>query len=398
MLRRTPLLLALVGVILVIAPTSNADIIPPLPACVGAPDATNAPCVAGVTHEGTPIPYDNDTGEGHDAVFASTWTNPPPDGSTWFTWNITDENGDFALTYGDEYSITINTGTVYPGETFARGHDVVVDRTVDGLGHHIVTFTQEVVRMADQGCDGAGVCSANAGRTSSGYLDGWVDNLQYVDNAADRAAMRGFDLSSNIDWISSPLELDFATNSIFLRVANSHYEGPPTPASTTPFVGFAEFKLPYSMLNRLYDVTDPDSMTAAAFSVTGAGAAATTDVVVDHIAHTVHVQLEGLTFSRHKLRIQGTMRPGRPREVHAVRTASPRGKLTFLPAVPHGSKVTKYVARCESAGGHVVTGSNTASPVKVFGLAAGTRYECSVRAKSRWGYSYRAFDTMPRTP
>jgi hypothetical protein len=152
------------------------------------------------------------------------------------------------------------------------------------------------------------------------------------------------------------------------------------------------------MLHRLYDVTDPDSLMPSAFSVTGAGAAATTDVAVDHVAHTVHVQLEGLTFSKHKLRIQGTMRPGRPREVHAVRTASTRGKLTFLPAVPHGSKVTKYVARCESAGGHVVTGSNTASPVKVFGLAAGTRYACSVRAKSRWGYSYRAFDTMPRTP
>jgi hypothetical protein len=243
-----------------------------------------------VRHEGTLIPYDSDIHEGHDSVFAGTFTNP--DGSIWFNWSITDNNGDFALAFGDEYSISINTGTVFPGETFARGHNLVVNRTTDSLGHHIVTFTQEVVRTADQGCDGAGVCTANAGRTNSGYLDGWVDNLQYVDDAADRAAMRGFDLASNIDWVSSPLELDYLTNSIFLRVANSHFEGPPSPA-LTQFVGFAEFTLPFPMLHRLYDVT---------------------------------------------------------------------------------------------------------SPVKVFGLAAGTRYACSVRAKSRWGYSYRAFDTMPRTP
>jgi hypothetical protein len=236
----------------------------------------------------------------------------------------------------------------------------------------------------------------NAGRTNSGYIDGWIDDLAYIDDSADRAAMRGFDLSSNIDWVGSPLELDYVTNSIFLRVANSHFEGPPSPAGT-PFVGFAEFTLPFPMLHRLYDVTDPDSLTPSAFSVTGAGAAATTTVDVDHAELTVHVQLEGLTFSRHKLRIQGTMRPGRPREVDAIRTAATRGKLTFLPAVPHGSKVTGYVARCESAGGDIATGSNTASPVKVFGLSPGTRYECSVRAKSRWGLSYRAFDTMPRT-
>ncbi len=393
MLRRTPVLIVLALVLLVIAPVSKGAVITPLPLCTGDP-ATNAPCLISVTHEGAPIPYNSNLFEGHDSVFAGTYL----DGSTtWFNWSIQDENGDFALTFGDTYSISINTGTVFPGETFARGHNLVVNRTTDSLGHHIVTFTQEVVRTADQGCDGAGVCTANAGRTNSGYLDGWVDNLQYVDDAADRAAMRGFDLASNIDWVSSPLELDYLTNSIFLRVANSHFEGHPSPAMT-PFVGFAEFRLPFPMLHRLYDVTDPDSLTPSAFSVTGAGAAATTDVAVDHIAHTVHVQLEGLTFSKRKLRIQGTMRPGRPREVHAVRTASTRGKLTFLPAVPHGSKVTKYVARCESAGGHIVTGSNTASPVKVFGLSPGTRYECSVRAKSRWGYSYRAFDTMPRTP
>ena len=98
--------------------------------------------------------------------------------------------------------------------------------------------------------------------TFPGYLDGWVDDLDYIDDPDDGAAMRGFDLSTNADWVSSPLQLDYETNSIVLDASNSHFEND----GTTVFVGEAEFRIPFAMLSRLYNVDDPASLTASAFT------------------------------------------------------------------------------------------------------------------------------------
>jgi hypothetical protein len=224
----------------------------------------------------------------------------------------------FTLNPADRYSITINTKAILPGETFARGSDVKVDRQLDGLGHHLVTFEQNPVRVADDSCTGAGACTMTATRTLPGYLDGHIDNLAHISDPDDEAAMRGFDLASNIDWVSSPLELDYVTNSIFLRVNNAHFESD----GSTVIQGLAEFKLPFPMLRRLYHVDDPASLTPAAFSVTGAGGAATTTVEVDPDGETVRVDIDGITFSKKRLRITGDTRPTRPRTSRAI--ASPR--------------------------------------------------------------------------
>jgi hypothetical protein len=68
--------------------------------------------------------------------------------------------------------------------------------------------------------------------------------------------MRGFDLSTNAEWVSTPLQLDYATNSIVLDASNSHFEND----GTTVFVGEAEFRIPFAMLSRLYNVDDPASL------------------------------------------------------------------------------------------------------------------------------------------
>ena len=341
---------------------------------------------------GVTFPY-NDSSGTHDQASALTFTNPG-DPTVWFNFNIYDETGAPNLTPTDDYEITLNLGPGFTGETFARGHDVLVTRSTDLAGNALFTFAQNPVRTADDSCTGAGVCLMTATRTQPGYLDGWVDSLGYLDDPADAAAMRGFDLASNADFVSSPLELDYATNSIVLRVANAHFESD----GVTPFIGSAEFKLPFPMLRRLYLVDDPASLTASAFSVTGAGPAASRVVTVDPTGHTVYVQLEGLTFSKRTLRISGDMTPRRPRELRAVRRSASRGVLRFKPALPRGSKVRGYVAKCVSAGGHVVRGSGLDSPLVVTGLFAGTRYTCSVRAKSRAGLGNAARDTMPRFP
>jgi hypothetical protein len=365
----------------------ECDLVPPVIA--------GPPCVVSVKKDGAAIPYNAASGGSDDLVVARHY-HVPGDPTVRFNFWISAPDGSFTLDTTRRYEVALNLGAVYPGETFARGHDVKVDRTVVG-GHNIVTFTQNPVRMADDSCTGAGVCSMTASRTSTGYLDGWIDDLRYISAAADRAAIRGFDLASNVDWVSSPLELNDSTNSIFLRVANSHFE----EDGTTPFIGSAEFKLPFPMLRRLYEVDDPASLTPAAFSVAGAGSVATSEVVVDATGHTVHVQLEGLTFSRRRLQIHGDTRPSRPLNVVAVRKTSTRGRISFSPATPRGSRIRDYKATCryDSRSAHWVAWSIApGSPIVIRGLRPGLRYRCTVRARSLAGLGRIARVTMPRFP
>jgi hypothetical protein len=396
LLRRTTILLAALACALAATPAASAHSGFTLEKCdLGPPVVVGPPCVVSVKKNGAAIPYNAAPGGSNDLVVATHY-HVPGDPAIRFNFSISAPDGSFTLDRTKRYQVVLNLGAVYPGETFARGHDVRVDRTVAG-GHNIVTFIQNPVRMADDSCTGAGVCSMTAIRTSTGYLDGWIDNLTYISDAGDRAAMRGFDLASNADWVSSPLELDDSTDSIFLRVANSHFEHD----GTTPFIGSAEFKLPFPMLRRLYEVDDPASLTPAAFSVTGAGSAATTDVDVDATGHTVHVQLEGLTFSRRRLRIIGDTRPGRPRDVVARRLTSTRGRISFSPATPRGSLIRGYKATCRYSSPTLRHHSfviGPGSPLIVRNLRPGLRYACTVRATSRAGLGRIARVTMPRFP
>jgi hypothetical protein len=358
--------------------------------CVGDP-ATNAPCVEQVLKNGLPTPYTSTSPDGDEDVMAIRFLDS---GTWWFNWSIQADGGGFTLDTGDVYSITINTKAIVPGETFARGEDVTVTRALDAAGHHLVTFEQHPVRMADDSCTGAGVCLMTATRTSPGYIDGWIDNLAYISDPDDEAAMLGFDLASNIDWVSSPLELDYVTNSIFLRVSNAHFEAD----GSTVFQGSAEFKLPFPMLRRLYHVDDPASLTAAAFTVTGAGGAATTTVVVDPGGETVHVDIDGITFSKKRLTITGNTRPTKPLNVTAERLSPRRGKIRFDPAISRGSKVRAYKAYCthkSGAGTFFASETGDGSPLLLTGLVPGRGYDCTVRARSRAGWSRAAQVRMP---
>jgi Fibronectin type III domain len=163
----------------------------------------------------------------------------------------------------------------------------------------------------------------------------------------------------------------------------------------------AEFKLPFPMLRRLYHVDDPASLTPAAFSVTGAGGAATTTVEVDPDGETVRVDIDGITFSKKRLRITGDTRPTRPRNVTADRVSSTRGKIRFDPADSRGSRVREYRALCRhqrGAGDFFSFREDEDSPLVLRGLKPGRRYECTVRARSRAGLGPAARVTMPAFP
>jgi hypothetical protein len=243
--------------------------------------------------------------------------------------------------------------------------------------------------MVDGPCDSTGSCPAIATFLRDGYLEAWIGDLSYVTDPDDRAAMRGFDLASSAEWVSTPPTLQPGTHSIVLDVANSHFE----PGGADVFVGSAEFRLPFSMLTRIYDVDDPGSLTPAAFAVTaGSGSAPTVSVSVG--ASDVHVSLEDLTFTKRRLRIHGDVAPGRPRDLTAERTAVGTGVLRFRRALPRGAEMRGYQAVCRHRG-HVERESAGSSPIRLRSLVD-ARYECTVRAKSKAGLGRAADVRMPR--
>jgi hypothetical protein len=292
------------------------------------------------------------------------------------------------LPYDGEWEIALNLGGVDPGETFSRGRDVTVVRGGTPASRTI-TVTLKPVRMAEGPCDSSGVCPALATWLRAGYLEVWIGDLDYLSSPADRAAMRGFDLATNAEWVSSPLQLDYATRAIVLDVANAHWE----PLGLDVFVGSAEFRLPFPMLSRLYRVDDPASLTPAAFTVTAASGPAPA-VSVDVGASDVKVTMSDLTFSSRKLRIRGDVKPGRPRAVRARRTAAATAVIRFDRALPRGARVRGYRAVCR-AGGHVLRREAARPPVRLRGLGA-ARYSCTLRAKSNAGLGRAAAVAIPR--
>jgi hypothetical protein len=343
-------------------------------------ETSGPPCFVSITKNGTVALEENPILEtGVEVITGQTYVSG---GARYWTFSIQDEHGDFNLNPLDSYEIVLDVGGGNPGETFSRGTDVVIARDLSDLGHHTVTVTMNPVRVAytDNGCHANGTCDTRADHLAPGYLEGWVDNLGFVTDPADEAAMQGWDLTASSDWVSSPPTLKYATHTFFIDVANAHCEEPTGPACT-PFVGSVEMTFPFAMLNHLYDVDDPASLGPTAFLVGGTGGATTT-LTVDSGGHRVLVDITGITFSKHRVKIVGDMWPGGVRNLKAVRVSGRVGKLKFDPAASHGSKVRSYKATCKSESGLVATGSADASPLKVTGLAAGVKYRCSVRQES----------------
>jgi Fibronectin type III domain len=372
----------LVTVALVLAPTGSA-VWDGLPQCT--PSGAR-PCVVSVERNGTPVGPADTSFE----FWSDHWVDP--DGTNRYTFWV--NNGTSTLSTSDSWEVVLNTGSVFPEQTFSRSQNMTINRGTTGSGDHTVRFNVTPVRMSYGGCNSSGSCvTVNPNPTVPAYLDGWVDDAAYFSDPLDGAAVRGFDLASNTDWVSTPLQLNWATNTIILDVANAHFEND----GTTVFQGHAEFKLPNAMLRRLYNVDDPVTLTSAAFAVTGAGGAATTSVVVN--PGSVEVVIDGMTFSKRKLKIQGRTHPLRPRNLSAERKTKTRGVLRSSGAKPRGSKVRGYQAVCRPGSGSAVRAETTREdplPIRVGGLTLGKRYECTVRAKSRAGLGLPGTVTMPR--
>lgn len=377
------------------AAAAPAPIIPsdPIPDC---DDPAPTPCFVSITKNGTTTLHENNVLDaGVEVITGQTFVI---EGARHWNFSIQDEHGDFALNTADTYEVVLDIGNGNPGETFSRGQNVVIERDTSVSGHHTVTFTMNPVPVSYtfSGCNGDGTCPERPDVQATGYLEGSVDNLRYVTDPADEAAMQGWDLVASTDWISSPPMLNYDTHTFVIDAANSHCANPTGTGTCVPFVGGVSMTFPFAMLSHLYEVDAPGTLGPSAFSISGAGGAASTTVTVDDAGHVVHVDISGMTFSKRRIKVAGDMRPGGVRNLKAVRVSATVGKLKFDPAVPHGSKVRGYKATCKSASGLVASGSADASPLKVTGLAPGAKYRCTVWAKSRFGDGPKRGVDMPR--
>ena len=363
---------------------ARADIIvtTPVPFCdVG----TTTQCIVSATVGGVPV-------TSADPVYDIAANRYPLNGAQYYHFLVSKKPGyTWDLDPSLQWVIQLNTGSVYPAETFARGKDVTVTRGGNAVTGYTTTYTMNPVRMEYGACDSVGVCAGTAVTSATGYLEAELNDLGYVADAGEKAIRTGFDLASNTDWVSTPLQLDPVTNSIKLDVANAHFE----TDGTTVFTGHAEFRIPNAMLSGLYGVDDPGTLTAAAFAVTTGSGPATTNIVVS--PGSVYVSINGLTFSKRALRITGRTQPRAPRHVRAERTRPGRGVIRSWGSLARGSKVRGYNATCIGGGRtiRVRTSGADSLPVRVGSLTPGVAYRCTLKARSKAGLSVGVGVTIP---
>lgn len=353
----------------------------PLPEC--SPPSVTQECIVSVTQNGTPITISRTTGP---VVTFGNLSEPGTHPVPWpFISVMLNTNGPVVdLDPADVWSVTLNTGALRPAQLFGRMSNMRVTRGGDATGGYTLTVTGQPVRMAytDTGCGGTGVCPTTADTLNTGVFSFELNDARYYTNPDHRLAVRGFDFAASTDWVSSPPQLDLATNTIRIDVANAHFE----PDGTTVFTGSAALRFPNAMLNQLYDIDDPAALTPSVFAVSSGGAPSViTTVAIE--PDGVRVRLGGLTFSKRALRVQSRPVPTRIRKPFAGRRlSSTTGRISFISARSRGSKVRSYRASCFS-GGHKVLASALRSPITVRNLRPGREYGCYVRAISKAGAS-----------
>jgi hypothetical protein len=351
----------------------------PLPQCGG---LVTQNCIVSLTRNGSPEAISRvDPVPFH--TFASKSTpgvHPVAHPSVDVMINAT--GGPVDLNPADTWRVVVNTGPMQPVQVFGRMQDMLVERGGSLDTGYTIAVTGRPVRMAytDSGCGGTGVCPSVADTLNAGVFSFQVDDATVFSDLDDRAAVKGFNFAASTDWVSTPPQLDFMTNTIKIDVANSHFE----PGGTTVFTGSAELTLPFAMLRRLYDVDAPATLVPTVFTVSSGAPGAATSLTVD--SDSVHVTITGLTFSRRSLRVVGRPVPRRPRNISATRPGWDRGRIRFASALPRGSRVRGYVAVCRSTGvPKVVKRVAVTNTIIVSGLRAGRRYGCTVQATSRAG-------------
>jgi fibronectin type III domain protein len=347
-------------------------------------DGAPAPCVESATVNGSAVASGDPTWD----VTASLNT---AGGSNDVDWQVLSKSTGFTLGSGsltDVWVITLDMGTTIPRVAWSHGTAFSVVRTDDGDGTYHATITATpVVTVGD--CDQSSwpwTCPSTASTEWDGYLDGAVTDYNAWTDVTQRQSMYGMDYAFNIAATSIPPELisDPTTgyDQILIRLANPHFE----MDGSTVFQGSFHLVIPKSFLQVVYGIDDPATLTGTGILPSLSGTGGGTVTVSLDPSNNVVVDGSNITFSSRTLKLRrGVITPTKPTKVFAHRVSPLKGKLTFAPAKPHGSRITGYRAVCVN-GSTTKVGTAKASPVYVTNLAPGKAYTCRVRAKSKAGF------------
>lgn len=361
--------------------------------------SSDANCVRALTRNGAPVSSSDPNWSAH-ATFSAAG------GEKAISWSIWSETASDALDLGspalsDTWSVTLDTAFV-PRVSSAYGTDVHVSRASLGSGRYRITITARPTTVTDNDeCTTSSwpwVCPTTASDERIAYLAGNVTDYGTWDDVAQRDAMYGMNLSTNVGVTSIPPEVEFDsatdTNRLLIRLANQHYR----VDGTTVFKGFVHLRIPNAYLREVYGINDPASMTSG--SLTTSLGSGTTTVKQESGDDAMLVDATGITFSARKLVIKrGTVKPTKPTKVHAKRTSATKAKVTYAKSRARGSKITGYQAKC-TAGKSVRTATvKKGTRITVTKLRTNTKYTCKVRAKSKAGYSaWSRTDKVARRP
>ncbi len=350
-----------------------------------------APCLESATLNGVPVSPSSPDWE---VQLTGKLAN---DGNQYFQWLIQDMDlgSAPALQTTDEWELTFDTGTLDPLYTEAYAGRPETQRVDDGDGTFHITYTARPVLTAfactPQGEWPTSCPTVAPDETVSVMLYGEVQDM------AGDEDFRGFDRSQNVDEANGPFYETAPDGSQYLELsmANSHEYDSDPGATVTPvaFKGEVRFRLPYRHLRNMFGIPNPATMVPSSLvgvvkRPDGSTSTATFTMTHDTVGEAWILDVTEITFSKKILRVRtGNIRPTRPTQVSATRTAKRRGFVDFDPSSPRGAKVTGYEGTCVSKDGKHGVGRTSENIVRFSGLRKGVAYDCKVRAMSKAGPS-----------
>ena len=290
------------------------------------------------------------------------------------------------------------TGDLVPRVVTGKARGTSVLRAGSGSAHE-VTVTGTPVVVSGQ-CDQTSwpwTCPEFSGTGDDpeewiGTFGFQVDDQGTWEDAAQRNAFYGMNYFTNVAATSVPPEIveDAATGNpmLLVRLANRHFRSD----GVTVVKGHGELRIPNAFLKEVYGIPDPATMTGTSLtpSLSGSGPGTVTSAQ-EPGDKAMLVTYDDVEFSARKLQVRtGRIRPARPTDVSAIRTADRRGIVDFEASRARGAMVTGYTAECDAVrGGHGfgVASNDTESIARFSGLRPGVAYDCRVRASSKAGPS-----------
>jgi hypothetical protein len=365
---------ALVAVLLLALAAGRAAASTPPGWCTEA----SPPCIVSASLNGSPV-FDTDPN------YWLELSSFMPGGSQNFIVNVERRTGaDLgAGDLSDNWIVVVNTGTMVPRVASAFGANMTYVRTPEAGGTYQMTIEGSPVHINNNSdCDfstSIPTCPFKATSDYAAYLQIEVGeyNLPTLYTASQIPSFYGMNMWTNIDETGLPPEVlsTPSGNELVLQLADQHEY----PDGST-FVGFFHLLIPDSFLEAVYGVNDPSTISTSGVAASiGSGT-----VTVTQPPGALEVDITGVTFTHRTLIIRrGVITPAAPRGVHARRTGTHTGRITFSPAHPRGAKVTGYEVTCKS-GHSKVTATGRRSPLKIKGLRA-VGYRCTVAGKSEPG-------------